>query len=276
MKIYHVYSNDIKDLEFIEKEEVTRYNNIIFMLTSESKKDIMDILEVVASSSGIKCSFKSVKDNEILLIAGSTEVYKNIFRNIKNSNNLAALKLLKELPKYTWLEHMEDFIENSLLEYRDFRIFKDEYEVTNKLDTRFITSKFTVIDPIKYIMDTLDALTDNLFKESYLFKYEDLIDICDIRCITQTKDEKILVPISGTYRDFLKMIKDEKVPEEFILVFDSYSKDISFGGKDINYLCYISDMYMLDNIDYDMDKYISSISDMTEDDTLFTEVIDYD
>ena len=126
------------------------------------------------------------------------------------------------------------------------------------------------------IFYTINALVNTLVKDEEVsddpvFKIEDILKLCSIHTYTFTEYGGGIY-YKGNYRSFIHEIINDKVDPVLVDAFNRYAKNVGFGydpfkSPDPFYDVYVIDMYLLDNIDYDINRYIdSSLGEYNEED----------
>ena len=169
-------------LEYIENkiklghESVIEHSNLIIMLILD-KNDISihkDLIEVMAASRHINYNIKNDDSSVYVLMGGSIRAYKNIFRNIKNGNNMV-LNLIKNRLYETCKEFYYDFIQSGILNHRSF------------MDSEFIRIKSNGQKSNKYYdivnMDSINLILDGvnfITNDQDLFEIDDILDMVTV------------------------------------------------------------------------------------------------
>lgn len=230
-----------KKLKYIENkvklghESVLEHSNIIILTTCKnsnkpnvSTNNHVEYIEVLEAGRYLNSRTRMTEDGTIhYILGGNIRAFKNIFRNIKNSNNSIAKSILEslyDLPR----EYMYDFIEAGLMSYNRFRfndvIYKD-MTYNNSIESENLKSyKIVNMDKLDYIAYILSLYTDTLFD------YDDILDMGTVtiyfnevsRIITQqiTRHRNAISQLSQRYVDESDAVSNnplkfsKKLPED--------------------------------------------------------------
>lgn len=174
-----------KKLKYIESkvkfghESVIEHSNIIILLVNTTG-DLKEFIEILEAGEYIKSCTKESKKIKGLyyhILNGNIRAFKNIFRNIKNTENGLAKLLLDSMyniPK----EYFYDFIGDNIMEERKFanneliysRLKSTEIEPVHISDNVMIQN----IDHLHIILNELNSSVEDIFE------YNDIIDMCSI------------------------------------------------------------------------------------------------
>lgn len=169
-------------LEYIENkvklghESVLEHSNLIMMLVL-NKDDInihKDLIEVMTASRHINYNIKEDHNLTYVLMGGSIRAYKNIFRNIKNGNNMV-LSLIKNRLYDTCKEFYYDFIISGIFNYRSF-MHSELYEAKSR--NQKINEYYNIVnmDDINIIMEKINFITN----DKTLFEVDDILDMVTV------------------------------------------------------------------------------------------------
>jgi len=179
----------IDKLKYIEKkvkaghESILEHSNIIILVTiDDSDRNLIDFMEVMASSRHLNYKMKSENDVISILIGGSVLAYKQIIRNIKNSNNVIVRKLLNELATCTWKEFFYDLIIAGIMnpnEFIDSEIDNGKKCLSLKVEDTDVV-EFTNIDPVQTILNKINKISAIYHDRIDMFEYDDILDLVTI------------------------------------------------------------------------------------------------
>ena len=159
-------------------ESVIEHSNVIMMIVDETQ-NYLDYSEVLEAGKNIHAKCKVDGDTAYYLLGGSIRAYKNIFRNIKNQNNVIAKKILDTLHE-TPKEYYHDFIQAGIMSpimFMDSESIYEQYKATPFIRDGQIDPTYLIrhIDNIAEIYETIARFTSE-----YLFDVDDILDMCTV------------------------------------------------------------------------------------------------
>jgi hypothetical protein len=176
----------------------------------------------------------------------------------------------------------KDFIAAGIMEERNFKQFIDEDEIIHSYDS------FIDVDDISAILSKINLTAYYLHRP---YTESDILHLCNIIPNAEESILKVLgvskyVNVNSlnilitNYRDLLTSIQngiyidDKSELNALSIILDQLLCEV-FAGKEFgngvgDYYKYLTPMYILDNFDYDIDKYSSSL----DDEDLYTETIE--
>lgn len=160
----------------LQHESVLEHSNLVILLTdTEGNFNTLDYSRVLEAGKHINAVSKTKGLVNYYLLGGNLRAFKNIFRNLKDSNNVIARAILNEL-YYVPKQFFHDFIEAGIMDERSFIDPVAYYYNTSDIATfskNTPTFNIESIDRIDLVYNRLKNIT-----EEELFNMDDLLDMC--------------------------------------------------------------------------------------------------
>lgn len=148
-------------------ESIMEHSNVIINYTIDEAL-VTEALDVLEYAKYLTYRIKNVEGKVFILVAGSIRGYKEVIRNIKNTDNKFYRAFLNSM-YYIDECFMKDFIEDEIMNFYDF---KTVIETENHFDKiKLKRSSIINIDDIKLVYSRIMSL-------ALPFELEDLLNMC--------------------------------------------------------------------------------------------------